>query len=452
MRSSLRTAAAIAALALPALLAPAAAHGQQQGAAIARLEQSRDRNPASAATLRALGVAYYKAGRWAEARTVLTKARELAPKDGVVALYLGMAAEQQGDLATAREAYTSYLTVGRTSRTRTQLRARLAALTRQEIALAARASIANEAALASEPGAPTTIAVLPLRFTGADSSLIPLERGLAELLVTDLSRSAKLTILERERVQALVSELQLAGTPAADPSVAPRSGRLLRAGRIVQGAILQLPNRGLDVNASVVDVPTSAVASSIQETDRLDALFALEKKVALRLFDALGVTLTPAERAQVDERPTRSMAAFLAYSAGLVAEDAGRLEEAQRLYESAARQDPAFRAAMQRQARVEAARLGGQLSTAQVEASIAGTSEGAVVASAERGIAADGAALGGTLTATVNDLNPSVAVQMLGGTLTSTQPSNRDPASSATGTDSPVSATGRITIIVRQPK
>ena len=49
----------------------------------------------------------------------------------------------------------------------------------------------------------------PLRFNGTDSTLKPLERGMAELIITDLSRSARLTVVERDRMQALADEIQL---------------------------------------------------------------------------------------------------------------------------------------------------------------------------------------------------------------------------------------------------
>ena len=75
--------------------APAAAQG---GDAVAKLEAARNRTPQSVAALRGLGIAYYKAKRYADARTVLDQARQLDPKDGVSALYTGLAAEQLGDL------------------------------------------------------------------------------------------------------------------------------------------------------------------------------------------------------------------------------------------------------------------------------------------------------------------------------------------------------------------
>ena len=447
MRSHRLLAPSVASLLLGVGLAmPAVARAQAPTPAnIPRLEQQRDKSPSAVPTLRSLGIAYYKAGRYADARTTLEKARELAPRDGVVALYLGMAAEQQGDFATARSAYTSYLTVGRTSRARSQLRQRLAALSQQEIRATAKQALLAEQTLGTQQGDARTVAVLPLRFSGADSTLLPLERGMAELLVNDLSRSSQLTIVERERMQALLDEIALSRQQAAtDPATSLRAGRLMRAGRIVSGQITQLPERRLSVNAAVVDVPTTQSVGTAQGDDQLDALFALEKKVALQLFTALGVTLTPQELAAVEERPTRSVAAFVAYSNGLAAEDRGDLEGASAFYANAVQLDPSFKLAIDRQQKVENARAGQNVTPRSLEATLAGTIEGSVALGFNP--------LDGTIQGLINDLNPSIAVQMQGGTTTTTPPSNRDPASSAAGTDNgPRSNNGRIIIIIQQP-
>ena len=428
--------------------APAVATAQEAAggnasppAAIARLELARDRAPSAVPALRALGVAYYRAGRAADARDVLARARALAPGDGVVALYLGLSAEHEGDLAAARDAYTGYLAVGRTSRTRAQVRARLAALRRTELQREARAAVAGETALAAQPGTPTTVAVMPLGFSGADSSLAPLGRGLAELLITDLARVRQLTLLERERVQAIADELALA--PAADQSTAVRTGRVVRAGRIVHGDILHVAGRGVSVTTGVVDVPTGLSTHGVERNGALDAVFTLEKQIAFALLEALGVTPTPAERALIEERPTRSIAAFLAYSQGLGAEDRGDFAEARRLFESASRQDPGFRMAAERQVRAAQAEAGAGITPAGVEASLGGA-EGAIVRAADRGRTD---ALGATMQGLVNDLNPSMAAMLRGGS--GTPPSSRDAASSATGTDNPMLPVGRI--IIQKP-
>lgn len=422
--------------------------------AVSRLETEFAGNPKSVGVLRALGIAYYKSNRFAEARTVLTQAHALAPKDPVVALYLGMSAEQGGDLAAARVAYATYVQHGRTSRAREQLRSRMIILARKELEIAAREAVTQEAALSQTPGEPNTIAVMPLKFRGRDSSLVPLERGLADMLITDLSRSPALRVVERDRMQTLLNEIALSQSDRGDAGTALRSGRLVRAGRLVHGSITEMPSQSLSVDAAVVDVPTTRALNAMQHTDRLEQLFVIEKRIVLEIFDALGVRLTPAERQLVEQRPTRSLAAFLAYSAGLLAEDNGNLDLAARHYAEAVRLDPNFAAAVKRHEEVRVLISASSFAITTVEPMLRGTNEGVIVALGEQGLVATGSGIGvnplsGTLIDATNDLNPSPAADAT--TVTTTLPSGKDPASSTGGTENPSGSVGKLTVIIRQP-
>src|SRR5947207_12775395 len=90
---------------------------------IAKLERARASDPRSEAVVRNLGIAYFKATppRYDDARTALKEAVSLDPRDGVAALYLGLTAEAQDDLAAAKTAYESYLAVGKTRGVKDQI-------------------------------------------------------------------------------------------------------------------------------------------------------------------------------------------------------------------------------------------------------------------------------------------------------------------------------------------
>ncbi|MDB4890697.1 MAG: hypothetical protein JWL61_2552, partial [Gemmatimonadetes bacterium] len=321
-------------------LSACATGGMTTGESVSRLEQQQKSAPASAAVNRSLGIAYYKAARYPDARAALETATRLDPKDGTTALYLGLTAEELGDLPAAKAAYSSYITYGRTSRVRSQLQSRLAALTRKEIDVDAKKAVQQEASLAGQPTSPRVVAVMPLRFSGPDTSLRPLERGFADLLTTDLARSSQLTLVERSRMQALLDEIALQRSGATDATSNVRAGKLVRAGRVVQGSLNQAGAFDLRADAAVVDVPTSQIRGTVNASDQLEAVFNLEKRLALDLFSQLGVTLSPAERNLIEQRPTRSMQAFLAYSRGLTAEDEGRYDDAARYFNEAVRIDP----------------------------------------------------------------------------------------------------------------
>src|SRR3954462_15459680 len=75
------------------------------GESVTRLESQQRSTPQSATVNRSLGIAYYKADRFPEARTALETAQKLDPKDGMTSLYLGLTAEAMNDLPAARAAY-----------------------------------------------------------------------------------------------------------------------------------------------------------------------------------------------------------------------------------------------------------------------------------------------------------------------------------------------------------
>lgn len=423
--------------------------------AVARLEREQRNAPTSASVNRALGIAYFQLGQYADARAALETAARLDSKDGTTSLYLGMTAEAQNDLPAAKRAYASYLQFGRTSRVRAQLQSRLSALTRKELALEAKAAVQQEASLGAATGSARTVAVLPLRFSGSDSALRPLERGFADLLTTDLGRSSQLTLVERGRLQALLDEVALQSSGATDSTSNVRVGRLVRAGRLVQGSLLQLPGSQLRVDAAVVSVPTTQIQGTAQGADQLDAVFDLEKKIALDLFRELGVTLTVAERNAVEQRPTRSLAAFVAYSRGLVAEDDGRWDDASGFFDDAVRLDPAFGAAQQRSSESRAVSAGTAVTSSTIQTSLQGTAEGSVVAAASGGTALPSSgSLGGTLAMTTDGVNTSTAQGATAGATTTTATPLApvvDAVSAATGADKPTT-TGVITITLPRPK
>lgn len=418
----------------------------RSGDNIARLELERAADPASEAVQRSLGIAYFNAGRYDDARAALQQATSADPRDGVAALYLGLTAEAQKDFAAARSAYESYLIFGKTRGVKSQISARLAVVAREENAAAVEQALAREQELASQPGSPLTIAVMPFTFTGSDTALKPLERGFAELVATDLTRSSRVTVVDRARVQALLDEIRLQQTAGAQSETGVRAGRILQAGRIVGGSISQLSSSELRADAFITNVQTAAHEGSGANDQRaLDELFTLEKNIVLRLFGEMNVPLTVAEQSAIEHRPTRSLAAFLAYSRGLELEDHGRYDEAAHLFDNAVRIDPAFASAQQRGQRVRSTASGLRVSAASVQSGLRATSEGAAVVAARRG---SSNAAGGQALATAEDLNPSVAAAASGGSA-SGQP-HKDP-SSGTGTDNVSTKTGKVTIVIRQP-
>ncbi len=311
------------------------------------------------------------------------------PSDPDAALRLGVAYENAGRFADARRLYRAYIDNKRSTRQlRNEVTRRLPLLQRRELQATMRATLAREAELVNTPPTPFTIAIFPYQFVGVDTQYTPLGRAIAEMLVTDLSQTTRVKVLERADVQLLLDEMKLAQTAAVNPATAARTGRMLGAERVVQGSMdggaiaLQLETSIVRVGANqwpgearITSARPNLVALS--DRDALSALVAMEKRTALKIYAALGVPLTDAERVRVTHRATENVSAILAYGRGLQAEDAGDFDAAARHFAESAALDPNFVEAARARTRTTNLRRVASMNTRLLLAVARATSAGA---------------------------------------------------------------------------
>lgn len=343
------------ALAICAGCATAAAPGTAPSPAeIPQLEARVAEDSSDVLAMVRLGAAYRAAGQTDQARETLERALRADPNASGAVLYLGLTYEDLERYTDAQSLYERYLTVGQSAEVKAQLRQRLPLLQRRQLQVAIRNAVQTEA---GRPIQPRTVAVLPFLYTGQDEELQPLSRAMADMLATDLEQSGRLTILERTQIQLLLDELQLGEQGLVDPATAARSGRLLGAERVVQGSLGGNPDQ-ITMEAAIRRVAAAAGDTaaaqnpvvSVSEQDALAQLMDAEARLALKIYDAMGIQLTPAERERVANRPTENVQALLAYGRGLQALDRGNFEEAAQQFEQAVALDPSFQAAQQRAA------------------------------------------------------------------------------------------------------
>lgn len=345
---------------VPALLAvgacaPAALPDGPSPAQIPALEAAVDRFPDDVAARTRLGEAYRRAGRAEAALSLLEPASRIGYAPATV--LLGLAYEDLGRLDDARALYRAYLESPGGGSLSAQVRSRLAVLRRAELEGAVRSAIANERGLAGRVPSPATIGVFPFLTVTEDPELRPLGTALAELITTDLAQTDRLQVLERTRLQHLLDEIALAESGRVDPSTAARTGRLLGAGRIVQGRA-EGARESLSLEAVVVPVAsTDSIPEGVRDAAAIDEIFELEKRLALSLYQAMGIQLTPAERERVTRRQTENVQALIAFGFGLEAMDAGRYAEAVEQFRRAVQLDPAFELGEERLTEAEALAL-----------------------------------------------------------------------------------------------
>ncbi|MGQ0561268.1 MAG: tetratricopeptide repeat protein, partial [Gemmatimonadota bacterium] len=327
-----------------ALLAACATGGMRSAAPenIPALEQRVAAEPDDAQAATTLGVAYFNAQRHEDARNTLARLVAGPGASGDAYLYLGLANEELKDWTAARAAYEKFLATGAAGELEEQIRGRLVLVARQQLRQEARLVLEREQQLSEEPPTERTVAVMPFRLVGVSEELSPLQTALSDMIITDLSVSPALISIERVKINAMIGEMLLAQAGLAEASTGARVGRLLKAEHVVQGVLAQSGERELRMDATVLNTASRASAGTFGQNEQLEQIFALEKQIVFNIFDAVGVTLTAAEREKINENRTANLIAFLAYGRGLEALDRGNYQQAQTFFRQASQLDPNF--------------------------------------------------------------------------------------------------------------
>lgn len=131
-----------------------------------------------------------------------------------------------------------------------------------------------------------TVAVLYFDYEGPDPELAALSKGLASMLITDMSANTGFDVVERERLQELIEELELTRSDLVDPSKAVRIGRLASAQRMVVGRYFELMGQ-FRIDARMFDVETSVQVCSVGVTGNRADFFGIEADIADKLSIAV---------------------------------------------------------------------------------------------------------------------------------------------------------------------
>jgi TolB-like protein len=146
--------------------------------------------------------------------------------------------------------------------------------------------LALPAAAADKP----TVAVLYFGYGGKNPELEVLKKGLAQLLITDLSGFGTAQLVERERLQEVVDELKLGQSSKFDQATVARIGQLVGARYLVLGDYFdtQLDKASfLVVSARLVEVRTGTILGAYGARGNADEFLTFEQRLAQDINKAL---------------------------------------------------------------------------------------------------------------------------------------------------------------------
>lgn len=231
---------------------------------------------------------------------------------------------------------------------------------KQIVRATAVAALAAMPLVAQEDTRPT-VAVLPFvnsAIGAANSELAPLSKGIADLLIIEMSQNTNIRLVERENIANILREQDLATDGRVDDATAARVGRLLGARHIVTGSFVTDRSGTMVITVKSVNVETGRIEYADLERDNTNNFLALVSRVGRKTNDGLKLpALTPQAR-QTSEARTQAQArvpfrAVMMYSRAISAQDAGNRQEAITLFNQVVTEFPEFEDAKKARERLQ---------------------------------------------------------------------------------------------------
>lgn len=168
--------------------------------------------------------------------------------------------------------------------------------TMHRLALALAAAAAFPPALRAQDGAKPVVAVLYFdnNSLGKDrADFDGLGKGIADLLITDLAANPSVRVVERDRVQKLLEEQDLAKAGRIDNATAVQLGKILQAQYMILGGFMN-DGRGNNVlTARAVVVQTTQVVNPLRVQSKDDDVLALVGQLSAQLARNLKLPAVP---------------------------------------------------------------------------------------------------------------------------------------------------------------
>lgn len=168
-----------------------------------------------------------------------------------------------------------------------------------------------------------------------------LSKGLADMIITDLSASEQLMVVERERLNEIVAELQLVKTGVIDSSIADQVGHIAKVDWVLFGSFLKEGDQ-LTIEAHMLDLKTQELLRVEWVEGSVEEVLHLEKRLVQKLLERLDIPITEEEKRSIMYVPTDSLSAFEHYSKSLDLYDNGQWFDALLECRLAVRQDTNF--------------------------------------------------------------------------------------------------------------
>lgn len=143
------------------------------------------------------------------------------------------------------------------------------------------------------------IAIIYFDNSGGDASLEKFKKGIADMLITDLSNINMLAIVERDKLESILKEQKLNNSKEFDPNTASKVGKLLGAQIILTGGYFEMMG-SLRLDARFIDVETGKILKADGVDGQTSNFFKIQKQLAWKIINTLDIKLSDGEKKAIE--------------------------------------------------------------------------------------------------------------------------------------------------------
>ena len=190
---------------------------------------------------------------------------------------------------------------------------------------------------------PISLAILPFRNASGDSSLDWLGPSLAEMLRTDIGRSASLRTVGSDRLHQILRDLRISADSNFDPPTLRKLAKFSNADTVIWGQYLKFGNE-IRIDATLEDVKRQRSIPLKAQAPSQSGLQAAIDQLAQSIRDGLSLSSDAlAELKATAFKPsTKSLEALRAYNEGLQLGRKGQQSEALKKFQESIEADSEF--------------------------------------------------------------------------------------------------------------
>lgn len=177
------------------------------------------------------------------------------------------------------------------------------------------------------------IAIIYFDNSSGEASMEKLKKGLADMLITDLSNVNMLDIVERDKLEAILKEQKLNNSKEFDPKTASKIGKLLGAEVILTGGYFEMMG-SMRIDARFIDVETGKILKSDGVDGQTSSFFKIQKQLSWKIIKSLDTKITDEEKKEFESKEnseTLSMDDLNEYSKALDLFDQGNKADAKKI-------------------------------------------------------------------------------------------------------------------------